>query len=112
MVPHDGVDDVDMVIVFSNILDNALEACEKIGGTKKVIINSVYENRTWALEVINPVINRVNVINNHIYSTKDNVLLHGYGLSNIEDTVDRYNGTMNISCTENEFSVRIVLPTR
>lgn len=112
VVPHDGVDDVDMVIVFSNILDNALEACEKIGGTKKVIINSVYENRTWALEVINPVINRVSVINNHIDSTKDNVLLHGYGLSNIEDTVDRYNGTMNISCTENEFSVRIVLPTR
>lgn len=112
VVPYDGVDDVDMVIVFSNILDNALEACEKIGGTKKVIINSVYENRTWALEVINPVINRVNVINNHIDSTKDNVLLHGYGLSNIEDTVDRYNGTMNISCTKNEFSVRIVLPTR
>lgn len=112
VVPHDGVDDVDMVIVFSNILDNALEACEKIGGTKKVIINSVYENKTWALEVINPVINRVSVINNHIDSTKDNVLLHGYGLSNIEDTVDRYNGTMNISCTENEFSVRIVLPTR
>lgn len=111
-VPGREIGDVDIVVIFSNIIDNAVEACENLGGKKKIYISSVFKNDTWALEEINPVAGHLNIVNNHIDTSKGNTQLHGFGLSNIEDIVEKYHGTMRISSEKNEFSIRIILHTK
>lgn len=43
-IPGD-FENVDLVILLSNILDNALEACEKINGKKVFLLNPHYRNK-------------------------------------------------------------------
>ena len=111
VVPEGKIEDVDTVTIFSNIIDNAIEACEKIEGKKIIHINSAYKNGTWAFEVINPVSSQVNIVNNHVDSSKGSPQIHGFGLSNIEDIVEKYHGTMKLKSEKNEFSINVTLHT-
>lgn len=45
------IENVDLVILLSNILDNALDACEQIEGTKTVLIDSILQKNIWILVV-------------------------------------------------------------
>lgn len=108
-VPSDEIGDVDIVVIFSNIIDNAVEACEKIEGRKQIFISSALKNGTCALEVVNPTAGPVDIFNNHIDTSKGNAQLHGFGLSNIEDVVEKYHGVVQIFCEKNEFTIKVMI---
>ena len=106
-IPSEKVKDVDMVIVLSNMLDNAIEACEKITGKKDIEIKSILQKKMWVLYVKNPS-EEVNIINkNHIVTTKQEKMLHGFGLNNIERVAQKYNGNMQLAYKEGYFSSKI-----
>lgn len=42
-------------------------------------------------------------------TTKDNRELHGWGLSNVRDAVDKYNGIMKCTREKEQFTVNIML---
>ena len=106
-IPSEKVKDVDMVIVLSNMLDNAIEACEKITGKKDIEIRSILQKKMWVLYVKNPS-EEVNIINkNHIVTTKQEKMLHGFGLNNIERVAQKYNGNMQLAYKEGYFSSKI-----
>lgn len=109
IMPDSKVSDVDMVILLSNILDNALEACEKIEGEKKITINSVINKQIWVLTVKNPVKENININMNQLETSKENKKLHGYGIINMEKVADSYNGLLKLECYNGEFFVRVTL---
>ena len=109
IMPSSEVSDVDMVILLSNILDNALEACQKIEGNKEIIIDSVLNKQIWVLTVKNPVKENINIHMNQLETSKENKKLHGYGIINMEKVAESYNGLIKLECKNGEFVVRVTL---
>ena len=106
-IPSKGIENVDMVILLSNIVDNAVEACEKISGQKTIAIESVLQKQMWILSVKNPVKTDVKIQKNGIETTKKE--LHGYGIQNIQRVVKKYAGNLKFTCEEGIFAVRVMI---
>ncbi len=108
-IPAEKVIDVDMVILLSNLLDNALEASNQLEGNKKIIIDSVIGKNMWCIEIKNPVSQKVSIYKNHINTSKENKEIHGYGLFNVEKVVQKYNGMLKLTCDDKEFAAKATL---
>lgn len=108
-IPAERISDVDMVVLLSNLLDNAIEACAQIGGKKVIVINSALERQMWCIEVRNPAKKDITIIKNHIDTSKENKETHGYGLANIESVAKRYNGMLKLTCVNKEFTAKATL---
>lgn len=108
-VPSDVIESVDMVILLSNILDNAVEACEQIKGEKVISIESILKKQMWILVVKNPAPQGVKIHRNRITTTKNNKELHGYGIQNMERVVQKYDGNLKLECRNGVFTVQAML---
>lgn len=108
-VPSEDVESVDLVILLSNILDNAIEACEKIDGDKVIYIESILKKNMWVLAVKNPTAKNVRIRRNRIATTKGNKELHGYGIQNIERVVQKYEGQLKLECKNGNFTTQALL---
>ena len=78
----------DMVVLFSNLLDNAIEACEKIEGDRVIQVSAVLK-QSFLFSVRNTTL-PVEIKNDTIQTTKPNASLHGFGLSNIKLILNKY----------------------
>lgn len=100
----------DIVILLSNLLDNAVTACEKVlkEGKKPVIhLKLELENGSLLCAVKNPVTERVKIVNNVVQAKAEPG--HGLGLLNVKELADRYDGELILSCDEKEFSAVVML---
>lgn len=99
----------DICTIISNLLDNALEAVEKLEEKDRWIeLTFRYDDLMVYCSVINPYNGELNITKNKILSIK-NSKNHGYGLGNVRKSVEIYNGSMNIKTEENLFKVLIAL---
>ena len=103
------MENVDLVTLLSNILDNAIEACEKIEGPKVIEIDSVLNKHMWILLIKNPTEEKVKIHRNHIDTSKSNKELHGFGLQNIERVTQKYNGSLTLECIDGIFLTKTML---
>ncbi len=108
-VPAQRIEDLDLSILLSNILDNAIEACQKIEGEKEIRIESVLVKKMWILTVKNPVKTDILIRNNKIRTSKENKETHGYGIINMQKVVERYCGNLQLMCDNGEFTVKASL---
>lgn len=101
------VSEMDLAMILGNLLDNAIEAAEKAGGspevhvlikTKGVLYISV-KNKVKNAETVKP--------GNKNYTTKENALLHGFGISCIRELVDRNNGQFDMEVVDGWFRTEI-----
>jgi hypothetical protein len=109
----DLINPFDLCIILSNALDNALEACQKlIGRTDSPLITAVSSvQRSFLLiEITNPVPHTQNQNTSPFRSSKEEPHLHGIGLSNIRDAVDRCHGTLDLSISEELFHFCVMIP--
>ena len=85
------IDMVDLTVVISNTLDNAIEACEKLPETdRQIYVQAMLEEDELFYAVRNKSL-PVNMIANQLpASTKDNPSFHGYGLQNVHTTLEKY----------------------
>ncbi len=103
---------VDMCIILSNALDNAIEANEAIENPDDRYIKlRMYGNGTFTvISVMNPT-NTIPVKrsgNSYITSKKDTEN-HGFGLKSIESTAKKYDGEMLTKCEDGVFTLVIKL---
>jgi sensor histidine kinase regulating citrate/malate metabolism len=104
------VSDVDLSIIIGNLLDNAVEACEKIEKEERYInLRISYGYGKIDIIMKNSSINKIDIVSNHIDTTKLNKKNHGHGLENIKKTVEKYNGYFKIYNLNNEFITEILL---
>ncbi len=74
------IDMVDLCVIFSNALDNAIEACDKIlddSTDKYISINVTYINRFCFIKIENSKINNINIKDNEFITSKKDKSIHG-----------------------------------
>ncbi len=104
------INDFDLCVLFGNILDNAVEACEKqvIHSSKPWIhIQAGTVKKCFLLEVRNS-INATACHKSQLSNKKPKG--HGIGLLNIGDVIRRYHGVMNIEAGEDAFVISLLIP--
>lgn len=100
----------DLTTTIGNLLDNAIEASEKIAEDKRLIILKIKEEKgTLTIYVQNNFDGKTEKDKEQFLSTKNNKNMHGYGLKNIKKTVEKNNGICKFDVIENNiFTVLIV----
>ena len=108
----------DMGIILNNLLDNAIEACEKLETGKGFIHLSLKQKKQFLLlEVENSFDGAVPVQSGGglaLPTTKQSILPgiiaeHGIGLENVRDVAEKYFGGVNIKVKGDVFHVTVML---
>lgn len=102
---------MDLCIILSNALDNALEACQKIQDiqTRTVSLKIREESDFLLICVQNPVSEPPKRYGNRFLSDKKDRENHGVGLRSIRSTAEKYNGEFLAECKENVFTLLVRL---
>ena len=97
----------DAGILLGNILDNAMEACEKIRKEKRWIkIDMFHQKNTLFIKVCNSKTKEPVNINK---SSKRDVHNHGIGVSSIKSIVNKYDGYIEFADKGEKFEVDVSL---
>ncbi|MGL4911151.1 MAG: GHKL domain-containing protein [Romboutsia sp.] len=105
------IDTIDICSIFSNIFDNAIEACEKISNSDKEInLRGTIVNNFFVIRMENTKQNKINIKNNYIKTDKKDTYLHGLGIKSVRDSVSKYNGEVVIDHSDNSFIMKIFIP--
>lgn len=104
------INELDMITIFGNLLDNAIEAAVDIKTKKnKEIIIKIYEVQNMFIILIsNPCSNVLNYKHNRILTSKNGH--SGVGLSSVKKTILKYNGNFEITINDNICDVLISIP--
>ena len=105
-----NIEKVDLSGLFQNLLDNAIEGCQKIAENKrKIELYLVQRNGTIILNISNTYGGDIAAEDNKLLSSKKDALLHGIGMQSVRLTVEKYKGTFEYHFTEECFTVSIAL---
>lgn len=105
-----AIEDIDWCAILANLLDNAIEACDKVPAEeRKIDFSLVQKNEMIILNISNPYCGTLKLMDGKLRTLKEDKLLHGIGLESVKYAVDKNNGTMEYSFMEHIFRVTIVL---
>lgn len=105
------IKDEDVVTILSNLLNNAIEACEKCDDKKVIKLKFVNEDEMIIIAVKNTFSHPICYENGEIKSSKiSRAEEHGIGIKNIIKTIEKYNGSYIIEDDRNEFYFSIIIP--
>ena len=92
---HFPIPDDALVVILTNLIDNAIEACERISDIQDrfILLTMKMEKQIAWLCIENTTAEPVSIRDNFVTTTKDDLLLHGYGLKNITTLLSQCNGT-------------------
>lgn len=104
------MEEEDIVTLVANLLDNAIEACEKITKGNRVIkLRFLDEGGKIIISVRNPVAEQVHFGEKGLFTTKKDKNEHGIGMLNIENVVRKYSGESICSCNDGYFTYSIII---
>ena len=106
------IDNISLCSIFTNTLDNAIEAIRKIPDKTKRRMSlkaRCSDSGYFSYEIINTKVNPIHQQKGRFLTDKNNSKHHGIGLSSIQSIVSRYGGTIDISYTDAEFKVIILI---
>ncbi|MCC0686595.1 MULTISPECIES: sensor histidine kinase [unclassified Clostridioides] len=108
----EAIELIDVCHIFSNILDNAIEACNKIDDGNRVICvkGDVIQN-FYLIRVENTKVNQIITKNGDILTDKKGSV-HGFGIKSIKNSVNKYGGNVVIEYDDKKFVVKIAIPLR
>lgn len=102
--------DFDLNILLSNLLENALEALAKV--EERILkIYIKYDKKIIYISVYNSFDGKISKKDELFQTLKPDKDLHGYGLMNIQKTVEKYNGKSMFQIDGNLFKADIILYT-
>lgn len=105
-----SVSAVDLCVVLGNLIDNAVEACEKIEKRDKRFLRiylCVMKSQLY-ISVSNGTDELVRKLDKEYISNKRGN--HGYGLKRIDDIAEKYNGYINRQNEPGVFATELLLP--
>ena len=97
----------DLNVILGNLTENAIEAAEQTED-KWMSVNIYYEKGMFSMEIKNSFQHELDVEKNKLLSTKEEKG-HGIGLANVRKMVEKYQGFMDVSNTNQIFTVRVML---
>lgn len=63
------------------------------------------DNNYFSYEITNHKNNKIREVNGRLLTDKKTPSAHGFGIANVKEIVDKYNGTMHIAYTDDTFTV-------
>ena len=104
--PNEGIHKKDITVVFMNLIENAIEACQRIESHREISISSKIANDRVFFTISNPTGHKSN---STLETSKQNKKFHGYGISNVKDVVNNtvYDGSLSTSCEDNVFTASV-----
>lgn len=92
------IDIYDIAVILNNALDNAFEACQKLGGHREISLKSYMKGTLFFIEIGNDFDGSVTMDKETglPVTNKKDKRLHGIGLSNIQKCARKYMGDVDI----------------
>ena len=107
-----GYDAFDVGIILQNLLQNALEACEKVGGGERfIVLTGKRKGRFFLIEVKNSFVGEVVFGQDGLPVTtkKEDAPMHSIGLSNVRREAEKYMGELELKADQQIFSATVLL---
>lgn len=101
----------DICLILGNLLENAVEAAEKVRENKYIKIKMKYDKSNLLIFLINSYQGQlIKMKDKSLKSTKSDVGNHGVGLPSVYRAVAKYHGTVTIDDSiPEQFGIRVVL---
>lgn len=97
----------DTGVLYGNLLDNAIEACQKVEKGKRYIhIENKYMDGKMLLVIEN---SKPPAVNEKLQTTKQDSYQHGRGIASVRKVVGKYNGTVVFSDKGDCFEAAVML---
>lgn len=108
LLPKIKLSDVELCSLFGNLLDNSIEACEKIEiGDRFIDINIKVQQKMMFINIANSTAEKAVCKNGCFITSKQDKKSHGYGLKSVQRVVDRHDGVISYQVESNTFEVEI-----
>lgn len=108
----DGIDPLDLCVIFGNALDNAIECVAGLEDPDHRLIQmAVFEKAGFIhIRFENIIEKQPDMQEDLPVTTKGDTDYHGYGLKSIRYLVEKYQGVFSIQTNQNWFKLKIMLP--
>ena len=96
--------------MLGNLLDNAIEATEKLESEKDIFVSLVYQKEKLLIKIRNPYagVLKKDRAGNYKSEKKDREN-HGIGLKSVRKVVEKYEGVMEIHTEDQVFEMCVIL---
>nr|WP_294494933.1 GHKL domain-containing protein [uncultured Anaerosporobacter sp.] len=106
--------EIEICSLIGNILDNAIEATEKvpfdaIDIDREIKFVCVEKEEGWYIDCKNPFVEAPLITEEGLMTTKKNKESHGIGSRTMQDIIKKYNGTLEYSTDDINFIVKIFI---
>ena len=109
------VSDIDMCIIFSNLVQNAVEALNRSGRADDILCIEIKEGKKFVkINITNSILQGTVLLDEsgNLRTMKKDKQNHGFGISNVKETVDKNGGTIDYQIEEGQISCKVILPIR
>lgn len=106
-VPEDL--EYDLSVLLSNLLDNAIEACQKNQIVSHIILSISEIAGYYSITVKNTIEQSVLKSNKQLKTQKENKYKHGWGLKSVKDIAELHNGSVDIYEENDMFIVNVLM---
>ncbi|MEN2257493.1 GHKL domain-containing protein [Paraclostridium benzoelyticum] len=109
----DFIKPIDVSSIFDNILDNAIEACDKISDAKidkYIRIKGTVIKSFFIIKCENSKVNSVKIYKNILLTDKIDKFMHGIGIQSVKSSLEKYNGEILFEDEKNKFMINIYIP--
>ena len=104
-----GINEYDLCNLIGNMLDNAIEAAEKTGSSAVVEVSIFSDKHKLMITVSNSILQSVLRSNSELKTTKNEPLLHGFGVKSIRAIAEKYSGIVDFYEENMNFFCRVIL---
>lgn len=103
---------IDICTVFANALDNAMEACMYIEGTRRISMTCKHTKNFYFIELKNSMREDMDIdaLEGDRFTTKKHKEWHGYGMDNMKRILKKYDSNMEIQKEAGMFVLKMVIP--
>lgn len=99
----------DIVVILSNLLENAVEASQKTE-EKYMEVEVLYKKGVLRAQIINSFNSfEISINDNRFLTTKKDKSMHGIGLHSVKRIVEKYNGVLEVSQDKDRFCVDLLI---
>lgn len=104
---------IDVSSIFDNILDNAIEACDKITDeniSKYIRVKGTIIKSFFIIKCENSKVNSVKIHKDTLLTDKIDKFMHGIGIQSVKSSLVKYNGEVLFKDEKNKFMINIYIP--
>lgn len=107
-----GISEQDIIIILSNLIDNAIEASSKCPEAGSIYVRIFTQNQGnfFVIKITNHFVGSLYKIGDIYKSTKKETGLHGIGLKSVKETAEKNGGFLECYVEDGKFVAVLLLP--